>query len=136
MHTDQHGLKHYELTEKIIKVFFEVYNELGYGFLESVYEESLSVALVDAGLSVARQAPIAVWFRGHPVGDFRADCLVENLVVLELKSARALDPSHEAQLLNYLRATEIEVGLLLNFGPKPEFKRFIFDNERKARRSM
>jgi len=73
MHTDQHGLKHYELTEKIIKVFFEVYNELGYGFLESVYEESISVALADAGLRVARQAPIAVWFRDHQVGDFRAD---------------------------------------------------------------
>ena len=93
MHTDQHGLKHYELTEKIIKVFFEVYNELGYGFLESVYEESISVALADAGLRVARQAPIAVWFRSHQVGDFPADCLVENLVILELKSARALDPS-------------------------------------------
>jgi GxxExxY protein len=125
-----------ELTEKIIKVFFEVYNKLGYGFLESVYEESISIGLADAGLTVARQAAISVWFRGRQVGDFRADCLGENLVILELKSARALDPSHEAQLLNYRRATKIEVGLLLNFGPKPEFKRFVFDNARKARGSV
>ncbi len=95
--------------------------------MESVYEESLAIALIASGLRVVRQAPIAVWFRDHQVGDFRADFLVEGTVILELKCARVLDPSHESQPLNYLRATDIEVGLLLNFGPQPEFKRFVFD---------
>jgi GxxExxY protein len=134
MNTDIHGLKHQELTHKIIGVFYEVYNELGYGFLESVYEKALAVALAQAGLRVERQLPIPVWFRGHQVGDFAADLLVEQAVLLELKAAREFDSSHEAQLLNYLRATSIEVGPLLNFGPKPQFKRIVFDNERKSRR--
>ena len=123
--------KHQELTRKIIGVFYEVYNELGHGFLESVYEAAMPIALREAGLKVETQVPIGVYFRGNRVGDFRADLMVENAVLLELKAARALDSSHEAQLLNYLRATEIEVGLLLNFGIKPEFKRLAFDNERK-----
>jgi GxxExxY protein len=127
------GLKHVELTEKIIGVFYAVYNEVGYGFLESVYEGAMEIALSEAGLTVQRQVPIDVWFRGHQVGTFFADLLVEGLVILELKSARAIDPVFEAQLLNYLRATAIEVGLLLNFGPKPEVKRLAFDNERKKR---
>jgi len=80
---------------------------------------------------VSQQAPIAVHFRGHVVGDFRADLLVQQTVIVELKAAWAIESAHEAQLLNYLRATEIEVGLLMNFGPKPEFKRLVFDNERK-----
>ena len=105
---------------------------MGHGFLESVYERSLEIALNSLDLKVCRQIQIPVWFRGKPVGDFTADMLIENSVLLELKAARALDTSHQAQLLNYLRATEIEVGLLLNFGLKPEFKRLIFDNPRKA----
>lgn len=132
MDTDQHRFKHKEITDKIIRVFYEVYNELGHGFLESVYERSLEIALNSLGLKVCRQIQIPVWFRGKPVGDFTADMLIEDCVLLELKAARALDASHQAQLLNYLRATEIEVGLLLNFGLKPEFKRLIFDNPRKA----
>src|SRR5438270_7130377 len=132
MDTDKHGFKHNDITEKIIGVFYEVYNELGHGFLESVYERSLEIALNSLGLKVCRQIQIPVWFRGKPVGDFTADMLIENCVLLELKAARSLDSSHQAQLLNYLRATEIEVGLLLNFGLKPEFKRLIFDNPRKA----
>ena len=132
MGTDKHGFKHKEITDKIIRVFYEVYNELGHGFLESVYERSLEIALNSLDLKVCRQIQIPVWFRGKPVGDFTADMLIENSVLLELKAARALDTSHQAQLLNYLRATEIEVGLLLNFGLKPEFKRLIFDNPRKA----
>lgn len=124
-------MKHEQLTGKIIEVFYEVYNELGHGFLESVYEASMRLALVQAGLFVAPRKPLEVWFRGVIVGVFEPDITVENLVILELKSARVIDPAHEAQLLNYLRATEIEVGLLLNFGPKPEFKRMVFDNERK-----
>lgn len=134
MNTDKHGFKHKEITDKIIRVFYEVYNELGHGFLESVYERSLEIALHSLDLKVCRQIQIPVWFRGKPVGDFTADMLVEDCVLLELKASRALDSSHQAQLLNYLRATEIEVGLLLNFGVKPEFKRLIFDNPRKALR--
>lgn len=120
------------MTERIIGVFYEVYNELGHGFLESVYEEAMAVALPQAGLKVERQVPLRVTFRGVVVGDFRADLLVENSVLLELKASRDIDPAHEAQLLNYLRATEVEVGLLLNFGPKARFKRLAFENSRKG----
>ena len=134
MNTDAHRFKHGEITQKIIRVFYEVYNELGYGFLESVYEKSLQIALEAAGLTALTQIDIPVLFRGRRVGDFTADMLVEGCVLLELKAAKCLDSSHAAQLLNYLRATEIEVGLLLNFGLKPEFKRLIFDNPRKALR--
>src|SRR5882762_1161526 len=132
MNTDEHRFKHGDITQKIIRVFYEVYNELGHGFLESVYEKSLEVALSSMGLNVCRQIEIPVWFRGNQVGDFSADMLVEKCVLIELKAVRSLDSSHTAQLLNYLRATEIEVGLLLNFGLKPDFKRLIFDNPRKA----
>jgi GxxExxY protein len=127
----EQGLKHADLTDKIIGVFYAVYNELGYGFLESVYEESLVIALREAGLPVERQVPVPVWFRSHKVGEFRADLLVESKVFLELKSARVLESAHEAQLLHYLKSTEIEVGLLLNFGSRPQFRRLIFDNKRK-----
>jgi GxxExxY protein len=127
----QSHLMHAELTEKLIGIFYDVYNELGYGFLESVYEESLVIAIRQAGLKVDRQVPIPVWFRGQKVGEFRADLLVEKRVLLELKSARALERAHEAQLLHYLKSTEIEVGLLLNFGEKPQFRRLLFDNQRK-----
>jgi GxxExxY protein len=113
MNTDNHGFKHGDITQKIIRVFYEVYNELGHGFLESVYEKSLEVALNSMSIKVRRQIEIPVSFRGHKVGDFTADMLVEDCVLLELKAARSLDTSHTAQLLNYLRATEIEVGLLL-----------------------
>jgi GxxExxY protein len=124
-------MKHAELTEKIIGVFFEVYNELGHGFLESVCEGAMAIGLEEAGLRVERQVPIAIWFRGRNIGVFFADIVVEGAVILELKCARNVDPAHEAQLLNYLRATTVEVELLLNFGLRPEFKRLIFDNERK-----
>ena len=122
---------HKELTYKIIGVFYDVYNELGTGFLESVYQKSLALALESAGLTVRGRIDIPVWFRGHQVGQFEGDLLVEQCVLLELKAARVLGSAHQAQLLNYLRATEIEVGLLLNFGPKPEFKRVAYDNSRK-----
>jgi GxxExxY protein len=124
-------LKHKELTEVIIGTFYEVYNELGFGFLESVYENALVIALSEKGLKVEQQIPIPVWFRGQRVGDFVADLLVENTVILELKAVRTIDDAHKAQLLNYLRATEIEIGLLLNFGQSAEFKRLAFDNHRK-----
>ena len=124
-------MKHEQLTGKIIEVFYDVYNELGHGFLESVYEASMRLALTEAGLFVPPKRPLDVWFRGVVVGVFEPDVAVDNAVILEIKAARAIESAHEAQLLNYLRATEIEVGLLLNFGPKPEFKRLVFDNSRK-----
>lgn len=128
MNTD---LKHGLITDQILRVFYEVYNELGHGFLESVYHRSLVLALESTGLKVCSRVDIPVWFRGCQVGSFIADLLVENCVLLELKAARTLDSSHRAQLMNYLKATEIEVGLLLNFGERPEFKRVIFDNLKK-----
>jgi GxxExxY protein len=126
--------KYFLLTQQIIGVYYEVYNELGSGFLESVYQKSLALALKSAGLAVCSRIDIPVWFRGQQVGKFEGDLLVEKCVLLELKAARALDSTHQAQLLNYLRATDIEVGLLLNFGPKPEFKRVAYDNSRKRNR--
>lgn len=122
---------HHDLTEKIIGVFYDVYNELGHGFLESVYETAMVVALREKGLQVEQQVEIPVWFRSQKIGTFYADLLVEGVVIVELKAVRSIDPSHEAQLLHYLRATEIELGLLLNFGVKPEIKRKIYDNPRK-----
>lgn len=132
MNTD---LKHGLITDQILRVFYAVYNELGHGFLESVYHRSLKLALESVGLNVRSKVAIPVWFRGTRVGRFEADILVENCVLIELKATRTLDSSHRAQLLNYLRATEIEVGLLLNFGEKPEFKRVIFDNLKKQTRN-
>ena len=126
-------LKHRELTKKIIGVFYEVYNELGHGFLESVYQKSLILALIESGLVVHSPIDIPVYFRGHQVGAFEADVLVEKCVLLELKAAHSIHSSHQAQLLNYLRATDIEIGVLLNFGVKPEFKRLVYDNLRKTR---
>ena len=134
MNSPPAGLKHSELTDKIIGVFYDVYNELGYGFLESTYAEALAMALDESGLSVAREVPVPVWFRGKKVGQYFADVLVDDVVMLELKAARTLESAHEAQLLHYLRATNVEVGLLLNFGMRPQFRRLLFDNERKKTR--
>jgi GxxExxY protein len=125
------SLKHSELTEKIIGVFYDVYNELGHGFLESTYAEAMVVAMESCGLTLSREVPVPVWFRGRRVGQYFADLMVESAVLLELKAARSIESAHEAQLLHYLRATEIEVGLLLNLGLRPQFRRLLFDNERK-----
>ncbi len=125
------NFKHSNVTEAIIGTFYEVYNELGHGFLESVYENALALALRERGLKLEQQVATTVFFRGRQVGHFYADLVVEGCVILELKAAKAMEPAHFAQLMNYLKATEIEVGLLLNFGPKPEFKRLAFDNARK-----
>ena len=131
MDTSPIGLKHSHITEKIIGVFYDVYNELGYGFLESTYAEALAIALGEAGLTAVREVSVPVWFRHHNVGRYFADMLVDGAVLLELKAARNIESAHEAQLLHYLRATEIEVGLLLNFGLRPQFRRLLFDNDRK-----
>ena len=119
---------HQDITEIIIKAFYNVYNELGYGFLEKVYENALMIELKSLGLECEKQKPISVSFKGYNVGEYFADIIVENNVIIELKAAEGLVEEHEAQLLNYLRATEIEVGLLLNFGKKPQLKRKIFEN--------
>ena len=122
---------HKELTEEIIYVFYKVYNTLGYGFLESVYKNAMYFEMSTLGLECKTEVPITVYYENKIVGKFYVDILVENKVILELKSAESLKSEHEAQLLNYLKATEMEVGLLLNFGKEPEFKRFIYTNDRK-----
>ena len=124
MNTD--NFKYSDITEKIIKAFYKVYNTLGYGFLEKVYENSLFIELVEMGLLVNKQEHIKVYYEGKEVGEYYADLIVEGCVIVELKAAEALCEEHEFQLINYLKATEIEVGLLLNFGKKPEFKRKVF----------
>ena len=125
-------IKHEQLTEQIIQAFYTVYHTLGYGFLEKVYENSLAIELRKMGLAVVQQAEIKVYYAGVVVGEYYADLLVADAVIVELKAARALLAEHEAQLLNYLKATPYEVGLLLNFGPKPEIRRKVYDNERKG----
>jgi GxxExxY protein len=131
MHWDPANYKHQDLTEAIIRAFYEVYNELGHGFLESVYEEALFRVLQESQVTIQRQCPLPVWFRGVQIGDFRADLIVGDNVIVELKAVKALELFHEAQLLNYLRASDLEVGLLLNFGPTPKLKRLVFANEKK-----
>jgi GxxExxY protein len=127
-------LLHKELTDAIIKTFYEVYNELGYGFLEKVYLNSLYLELKSKDLKVQAQRKIEVYYKGIEVGEYYADLIVENLVILELKATDSIAPAFENQILNYLRGTNCEVGLLLNFGKKPEFKRKVFENSRKIRK--
>ncbi len=123
--------KHSDLTEQILGAFYDVYSALGYGFLENVYVKALLIELKRRGLTAVNELPIQVFYLGQLVGEYYADIVVNNLVILEIKAAKALATEHEAQLLNYLKATPYEVGLLLNFGPKPETKRRSFDNTRK-----
>ena len=128
----QNKYKHSNITGQIIKAFYKVYNILGYGFLEKVYENALAIELRERGLSVVQQAPIKVYYREQSVGDYYPDLLVDGKVIVELKAVEALADKHNAQLLNYLKATEIQVGLLLNFGPsKPEVRRKIFETARQ-----
>jgi GxxExxY protein len=124
--------KHADLTEKVIEAFFNVYNTLGYGFAEKVYQNALVMELVALGLAVESQKQITVRYSGRIVGEFWADVVVNGVVILELKAVQRLLDEHEAQLLNYLKATPIEVGLLLNFGPRAELKRKVYDNDRKG----
>lgn len=124
--------KHSEISEKIIGAFYKVYSQLGYGFSEKVYENALAIELKNLGLEVIQQAEIKVYYGDMLVGVFSADLLVDQAVIVELKAARHILDEHEAQLLNYLKASPIEVGLLLNFGPTALVKRKIFDNARKG----
>jgi GxxExxY protein len=131
MSADKSKILHCDLTELILKSFYKVYNVLGYGFLEKVYENALKLELANVGLNPVTQKNIKVQYFGREVGDYYADIVVNDLVIVELKAAESLCEEHEAQLINYLKATDKEVGLLLNFGKKPEFKRKIFMNENK-----
>ncbi len=120
--------KHSDITDRIIKAFYQVYNTLGYGFLERVYENAMLIELTSMGMMVEKQRQIKVYYQENEVGEYYADLFVEGCVIVELKAAEALCEEHEFQLINYLKATEIEVGLLLNFGKKPELKRKVFSN--------
>ena len=122
-------MKHQEITQKIIHAFYQVYNQLGYGFLEKVYEKALMIELQKMGLHCNRQYPIDVYYDNQIVGKYYADIIVNELVIIELKASSGLTIENEAQLVNYLKATNIEIGLLLNFGTKAEFKRKIFENK-------
>lgn len=122
-------LLHEEFTQKIIKAFYQVYNTLGYGFLEKVYENSMIIELSKLGLRVKNQERVNVYYEKNLVGEYFADLLVEDIIIVELKAAENLREEHEFQLINYLKATNLEIGLLLNFGRKPQFKRKIVTNK-------
>ena len=124
--------KHKELTNKIIQAFYCVYNELGFGFLENVYQNALYFELKNRGFQVEPQKAIDVYYQNQLVGKYKADLIVNELIILELKAVDYLVEEHELQLINYLKATDKEVGLLLNFGVKPEIRRKLFDNNRKS----
>ena len=120
--------KHSDITKKIINAYYQVYNQLGYGFLEKVYERAMMIELPKHGLKCERQKNIKVFYEEIEIGDYYADTVVEDCVIIELKAVETIAPEHEEQLVNYLKATEIEVGLLLNFGPTAQFKRKVFSN--------
>lgn len=121
-----------DITSQIIKAFYKVNNTLGFGFWEKVYENAMKLELINLGMKVEQQKNIRVYYEGKEIGDYYADLLVNDCVIVELKVADSLCEEHEAQLINYLKATKIEVGLLMNFGKKAEFRRKIFSNENKS----
>jgi GxxExxY protein len=123
--------KYADLTDRIICAFYNVYNSIGYGFLEKVYENALLIELEQMSIQVDAQVPITVSYKDHIVGDYFCDLMIEEKIIIEIKAAKSLLPEHEAQLLNYLKATELEVGLLFNFGLNPIVKRKVFSNSRK-----
>lgn len=122
---------HSDITGEILKAFYDVYNELGYGFLERVFKNALYKELTKQGFDCSTERSIPVYYQGEVVGDFFADIIVDNTIILELKAVKTILPEHEAQLMNYLRATDAEVGLLLNFGPNPQQRRIVFTNDKK-----
>jgi len=131
MNADYERFKYKELAEKIIKVFYKVYNKLDYGFLEKVYENAMMIELGKENIPAIAQSGIKVFYENKVIGEYCADILVDDKVIVEIKAAKSLAENNEAQLLNYLRAIDIEIGLLLNFAPKPEVRRKAFDNSRK-----
>jgi GxxExxY protein len=130
------NLLHSDITALILKAFFKVYNTLGYGFLEKVYENAMVIELRKMGVEVEAQYPILVYYFEDKVGHYSADLFVSQKVIVELKASSTLHPEHEAQLINYLKGTNVEVGMLLNFGPKPDYKRKVFSNEYKNNSSV
>ncbi|WP_264553047.1 GxxExxY protein [Flavobacterium sp. N2038] len=124
-------LLHKEISKPILQIFYDVYNQLGYGFLEKVYQNAMYFELIAQGYKVEAQKQIKVYYKNKLVGEFYADLLVEDAIILELKACEYLVSSHIAQLLNYLKSTQIEVGLVLNFGETPDFKRLVYTNDRK-----
>jgi GxxExxY protein len=131
MNADWNDFKYKELTEQVIRIFYRVYNKLGYGFLEKIYENAMMIELKKEAIFAVSQCALKVFYDGEIVGEYYADVLVDNKLILEIKAGNHLVEENEAQLLNYLKATDIEVGLLVNFGPKPEIRRKAFDNSRK-----
>ncbi len=129
-------LLHKDITDKVIQAFYKVYNELGFGFLEKVYENAMYLELLKMGMRVEKQKHIKVYYEGREVGEYFADLFVEGNVVIELKAAEGLCEEHEFQLINYLKATEAEVGILLNFGKTAVFKRKLFTNDKKKIKSI
>ena len=125
-------MKHKELTDKIIKAFFNVYNVLGYGFLEKVYEQAMYYELLEMGLNVDRQKKVTVYYKKYIAGEYNSDLTIEDIIICELKTSEIISEANESQLINYLKATNIEVGLLLNFGKKPEIRRKVYNNEFKS----
>ena len=131
MNADYQDFKYIKLTEKIIEIFYKVYNKLGYGFLERIYENAMMIELKKGNINAISQFPIKVSYEGEIIGEYYADIMVNSKVIVEIKASKRLVEENEAQLLNYLRATDVEIGLLLNFGTKPEVKRKAFDNSKK-----
>lgn len=129
---EQMSLPHQELTETIIRCFYTVYNTLGYGFLEKVYERAMMIELRRAGLSPTNQGTVTVYYRGEAVGEYSSDIIVNDTVVCELKTAKTISAEFSSQLINYLKSTTREIGLILNFGPIPQIQRRIFSNDRKT----
>lgn len=123
---------HSDVTAKILRAYYNVYNELGFGFLEKNYEKAMAIELNSMKVKFKTQEPITVFYKDQQIGTYFADMIVEEKVIVELKACAQLAPEHEVQLLNYLRATKMEVGMLLNFGDEPRFKRKVFENDRKA----
>ena len=124
-------LVHGDLCRQVVGVFYDVFRELGAGFLERAYQRALEIALRERGLSVEREVPATVYFRGHSIGDYRLDLVVANALVVECKTAERIVVSHKVQLLNYLKATDYRLGVILNFGPTPTFKRLVYDTARR-----
>jgi GxxExxY protein len=122
---------HKSLSDSILKAYYEVYNELGYGFLEKVYQNALYIELKSQGFKMEAQKQIKVYYKSQMVGEYFADLIIDDSITLELKACECLMDEHQAQLLNYLKATKVEIGILLNFGTIPEFKRLIYTNDRK-----
>jgi GxxExxY protein len=125
------SLPHHDITDKIISSFYATYNELA-GFPEFVLRRAMAIAIRDAGLAVDEELPLPVWFRGHQIVKFRADLVVASAVIVEVKARPEIDPFNKAQVLHYLKATDLEVGLLLNFGRRPEFLRVVYEPSRKS----